>query len=145
MTLFAGLPGVSMNPKVHVLLVNESRNTLAQLEQILNEIDDLALVGVALNGAAAIRMTNESKPDLVLMDLELPGLRALSALRTIRSMHPAVEVAMVSAASGHNPAWAEALKIGACEVIGKPFDTDEIESLVEDIRTGLRADFSTLD
>jgi len=86
-----------MNPKVNVLLVNESRNTLAQLEQILNEIDDLVIVGVALNGAAAIRMANESKPDLVLMDLELPGLRALSALRTIRSMHPAVEVAMVSA------------------------------------------------
>lgn len=86
-----------MRRKMNVLLVSESRNTLAQLEQILNEIDDLAIVGVALNGAAAIRMTNESKPDLVLMDLELPGLRALSALRTIRSMHPAVEVAMVSA------------------------------------------------
>ena len=102
-------------------------------------------MGVALNGAAAIRMTNESKPDLVLMDLELPGLRALSALRTIRSMHPAVEVAMVSAASGHNPAWAEALKIGACEVIDKPFDADEFESLVEDVRTGFQAGFSTLD
>lgn len=134
-----------MRRKMKVLLVSESRNTLAQLEQILNEIDDLAIVGVALNGAAAIRMTNESKPDLVLMDLELPGLRALSALRTIRSMHPAVEVAMVSAASGHNPAWAEALKIGACEVIDKPFDTDELESLVEDVRTGFQAGFSTLD
>jgi ActR/RegA family two-component response regulator len=52
---------------------------------------------------------------------------------------------MISAASGHTPTGAEALKIGACEVIGKPFDTDEIESLVEDVRTGLQAGVSTLD
>lgn len=126
-----------MARKLNILLVNNSRNTIAQLEDILAEIDDLAIVGTALNGPAAIRMTRESRPDLVLMDLELPGFRGFSALHTIRSMHPSVEVAMVSSASGDNAARAEAIKLGACDVLGKPFDVDQIESLIDDVRTGL--------
>lgn len=132
-----------MNPKLNVLLVNNNRNSVAQLEDILTEIDNLSIVGVALNGPAAIRMTNESRPDLVFMDLELPGFRGLSALRTIRSMHPSVEVAMVSSASRDNAAHAEAIKLGACDVLSQPFDTDEIESLIVDVRTGIEADSET--
>jgi hypothetical protein len=40
MTLYAGLPGGSMNPKLNVLLVNNNRNSVAQLEDILTEIDN---------------------------------------------------------------------------------------------------------
>jgi two-component system chemotaxis response regulator CheY len=123
-----------MTSKINVLLVDDSRTVLAQLERILGDIEDVAIVGLARNGAAAIRMTNESMPDLVLMDIVMPGLDGLSALRTIKSMHPEIRIAMVSSLSGDATKAEEAFKLGACQVLGKPFDVDLIESLIENVR-----------
>jgi len=123
-----------MTSKVNVLLVDDSRTVLGQLERILGDIEDVAIVGMARNGAAAIRMTSESMPDLVLMDIVMPGLDGLSALRTIKSMHPEIRIAMVSSVSGDSTKAEEAFKLGACQVLGKPFDVDLIESLIENIR-----------
>ena len=126
-----------MNRKVNVLLVDDSRTVLAQLERLLGELEDVAIVGMARNGAAAIRMTTESAPDLVLMDIVMPGLDGLSALRTIKAMHPEVEVAMVSSVSGNAAKAEEAFKLGACQVLGKPFDPDLIESVIDSVRENL--------
>jgi two-component system chemotaxis response regulator CheY len=123
-----------MTHKINVLLVDDSRTVLAQLERILGDIEDVAIVGLARNGAAAIRMTNESMPDFVLMDIVMPGLDGLSALRTIKSMHPEIPIAMVSSVSGDPNKTEQAFKLGACQVLGKPFDLDQIESLIENIR-----------
>jgi two-component system chemotaxis response regulator CheY len=123
-----------MTSKINVLLVDDSRTVLEQLERILGDIEDVAIVGMARNGAAAIRMANESMPDLVLMDIVMPGLDGLSALRTIKSMHSEIRVAMVSSVSGDSTKAEEAFKLGACQVLAKPFDVDLIESLVENIR-----------
>jgi two-component system chemotaxis response regulator CheY len=123
-----------MTRKINVLLVDDSRTVLAQLERILGDIEDVAIVGLAHNGAAAIRMTSESMPDLVLMDIVMPGLDGLSALRTIKSMHPEMRIAMVSSISGDASKAEEAFKLGACQVLGKPFDVDLIESLIENVR-----------
>jgi two-component system chemotaxis response regulator CheY len=123
-----------MDRKVDVLLVDDSRTVLAQLERLLGGIEGVAIVGMARNGAAAIRMANESRPDLVLLDIVMPGLDGLSALRTIKSMHPEIEVAMVSSLSGHAAKAEEAFRLGACQVLGKPLDGELIESLVESVR-----------
>ncbi len=123
-----------MASKLNILLVDDSRTVLAQLDQILGDIEDIAIVGMARNGAAAIRMTHESRPDLVLMDIIMPGLDGLSALRTIKSMYPEIRVAMLSSVSGDATKAEEAFKLGACQVLGKPFDVDLIESLIENVR-----------
>ena len=126
-----------MTRKIDVLLVDDSRTVLAQLEQILTRVEDLSIVGMARDGAGAIRMANESNPDLVLMDIVMPGLDGLSALRTIKSIHPEMQVAMVSSVSGHAKKAEEAFRLGACQVLGKPFDPEVIESLIEIIRMDL--------
>lgn len=126
-----------MSRKINVLLVDDSRTVLAQLERILGEVDDLAIVGMARDGAAAIRMASEATPDLVLMDIVMPGLDGLSALRTIKSMFPEMEVAMVSSVSGDAQKAEEAFRLGACQVLGKPFDPTLIEGVIESVRQNL--------
>jgi len=123
-----------MTSKINVLLVDDCRTVLAQLEQILSDIEDVAIVGLARNGAAAIRMANESMPDLVLMDIGMPGLDGLSALRTIKSMHPEIRIAMASSGSSDATRAEEAYKLGACQVLAKPVDADVIETLIENTR-----------
>ena len=129
-----------MDRKLNVLLVDDSRTMIAQLEEILDAIDDVAVVGAAQNGAAGIRMTNESMPDLVLLDIVMPGLDGLSTLRTIRSLHPEIQVAMVSSLGSDATKAEEAFKLGACQVIAKPFDADTIESVVEKVRSSFDVD-----
>ena len=123
-----------MARKLDVLLVDDSRTVLAQIERILAGIDDVAIVGMARDGAGAIRMASEVRPDLVLMDIVMPGLDGLSALRTIKSLHPWMEVAMVSSVSGDAQKAEESFRLGACQVLGKPFDPEVIEALIESCR-----------
>ena len=126
-----------MTRKINVLLVDDSRTVLAQIERILSEVEDLAIVGMAREGAAEFRMATESQPRLVLMDSVLPALDGPSALRTLKSMHPTMEVAMVSSVCGDAQKAEEAFRLGACQVLGKPFDPEIIESLVETVRMSL--------
>jgi two-component system chemotaxis response regulator CheY len=123
-----------MTPKLNVLLVDDSRTVLAQLERILGDLDGVAIVGMERSGAAAIRVADESMPDLILMDIVMPGLDGLSALRTIKSMHPEIRIAMVSSVSGDAAKAEEAFRLGACQVLGKPFDLELIEALIESVR-----------
>lgn len=124
-----------MRQKLNVLLVDDSRTVLGQLERILGEIDDLAIVGMANNGAAAIRLAGETRPDLVLLDIVMPGLDGLSALRTIRSLHPEIDVVMVTSMASDPAKADEARRLGAFDLVAKPFHHDMIESLIEDVRT----------
>ncbi len=126
-----------MSRKLDVLLVDDSRTVLAQLERLLGDVEGVAIVGTARDGASAVRLASEAKPDLVLLDIVMPGLDGLSALRTIKSMHPWMEVAMVSSVSGDAQKAEEAFRLGACQVLGKPFDPDVLEGLVENVRASV--------
>jgi YesN/AraC family two-component response regulator len=114
-----------------ILIVDDSKLVITQLERILASVPGVDLVGKATDGAAAVRTTAFTKPDLVLMDIVMPGMDGLSALRIIGATQPKTRVVMISSVAGSGSTAEEAFRLGAVEMIAKPFDALQIESLME--------------
>ncbi|WP_330182496.1 response regulator transcription factor [Nocardia sp. NBC_01503] len=68
---------------ISVLLVDDQRLVRAGLRMLIESTDDLEVVGEAANGVEAIRLTAELAPDLILMDLRMPGLDGVAATESI--------------------------------------------------------------
>lgn len=94
------------------------------LEQVGYEIHEAA------NGREAIRLYDEIKPDLVTMDITMPELDGIEALRVIRESDPGARVLMVSA-MGQQKMIIEALEHGALDFVVKPFQPTKVLSTVQ--------------
>jgi CheY-like chemotaxis protein len=129
-----------MADQLSILLVDDSRSVLAQLEGLLSEVDGACVVGVARDGGEAIRMVSELHPDLVLMDIVMPRMDGMAALRVLRANHPHVRVAMLSSVGGTASRAEECFRLGAIQVIGKPLDDRILESLVDSVRKSLEGE-----
>jgi YesN/AraC family two-component response regulator len=121
-----------MAGKLSIVIVDDSKIALAQLQSIVGDIEGVEIVGSAADGLGAIREATTVKPDLVLMDIVMPEMDGLSALRILRVLHPEIRVAMVSSLGGSGTHAEEAFRLGAIQVIGKPYDRDQIESMIGD-------------
>ena len=126
-----------MADQLSILIVDDSRSVLAQLEALLADVDGVQVAGVARDGGEAIRMVGEVHPDLVLMDIVMPKMDGMAALRVLRANHPHVRVAMLSSVGGTASRAEECFRLGAVQVIGKPLDERILESLVESVREQL--------
>lgn len=112
--------------KKKVLIVDDSLSVARQLERIIAESGDLVSVGHAKNGAEAIKMNHSENPDIICMDMNMPGMDGLTALRTLSVMDKEVKVVMVTSLGGVGDKFTEALKLGAKNVISKPFETENV-------------------
>lgn len=86
----------------------------------------------APDGAEAVQMYNELKPDLVLMDITMPIMDGLAALKAIKAADPNANVVMCSA-MGQESMVIDAIKSGAKDFIVKPFKPDRIIKTVSSI------------
>ncbi|MDD2900145.1 MAG: response regulator [Desulfuromonadaceae bacterium] len=116
-----------------VLVVDDSLSVARQLEKIIAESDDFTCVGHAKNGAEAIKMNHTDNPDIICMDMNMPGMDGLTALRTLSVMDKEVKVVMVTSLGGVGDKFTEAIKLGAKNVISKPFDSDSVLRILRDL------------
>lgn len=86
----------------------------------------------AVDGADAVEKYNEIKPDLVLMDITMPNMDGLEALKAIRAADGGANVVMCSA-MGQETMVVEAIQLGALDFIVKPFKPDRILQTVTKI------------
>lgn len=126
-----------MAEMISVLIVDDSRSAIAQLDAILCDFVDVDVIGTARDGAGAIRMVADLQPDLVLMDIVMPGMDGLSALRLMASNHPDVQVAMLSSVGGRPSMAEEAFRLGAIQVLGKPLARASLALLLESVKKKL--------
>lgn len=109
-----------------VLIVDDSVVSARNLEKIICDSDDFVCVGMAKNGAEAIKMNHAETPDIICMDINMPGMDGLTALRSLVALDKEVKVLMVTSLGGVSDTFSEALKLGAKNVISKPFESGTI-------------------
>jgi DNA-binding NtrC family response regulator len=111
-----------------VLIVDDEPFNLDLLEQ---ELTDRGLaIERALDGAAALRAIEASRPDLVLLDYMMPGMNGLDVLREVRASEVDVPIVMMTA-HGSIELAVEAMKLGAYDFVLKPFEPDHIALTVQ--------------
>ncbi len=84
----------------------------------------------AQNGAEAIAKYREVRPDAVLLDITMPEMDGIQALKEIKAIDPSARVAMVTAV-GQQAMVMSALKAGAMEFVMKPFDAERVLAAVQ--------------
>ena len=114
-----------------VLIVEDNKDMQFLLSHILNGIGISTII--TGNAYAALQEIEKSIPDLVLMDIRLPGMDGLEALKRIKQKYKDIQTIMITAYSSIANR-AKALELGANDYITKPFNNDE---LIFKIREGL--------
>lgn len=103
-----------------ILVVDDSRTSRKILRVILEEAGN-EVIGEATNGQEAFEMYKELKPDVVTLDITMPVLDGVGALKLIKEFDDNAKIVMVTAA-GQKGNVVEAIKLGAFEFVTKPFD-----------------------
>jgi two-component system, response regulator, stage 0 sporulation protein F len=85
----------------------------------------------AANGKQALAIAGKDKPDLVILDMKLPGMGGDEILRRLKSIDPNIRVIMMTA-YGELDLIQEAMELGALTHFTKPFDIDELKDKVSD-------------
>lgn len=116
-----------------VLIVDDALFMRMMIKDILSK-DGFEVVGEAENGVEAVKKYAELKPDLVTMDIVMPEMDGIEAVRNIMKLDPKARVLMCSA-MGQQPLVVEALEAGAKDFIIKPFQPAKV---VEAVRKALR-------
>jgi len=105
-----------------IMLVDDADFMRLVLKDVLTK-NGYEVVAEAKDGREAIEKYREVLPDLILMDVTMPGMDGLEALKEIRKFNPEAKVVMCSALSQKVVVF-EAIKAGAATFVVKPFDAD---------------------
>jgi DNA-binding NarL/FixJ family response regulator len=121
---------------IRVLIADDHAVVRAGLDELLSGVCDLEVVGVARDGEQAISLADETRPDVVLMDLSMPGLDGISATSAIRRRQPAAQVVALTSFADRDRILG-AIDAGA---IGYLLKDSEPEELIRGIRSAAQGD-----
>ncbi len=111
--------------KIRVLIVDDIPETRENLRKLLFFESDIEVVGAAINGEEGISMAGEMKPDIVLMDINMPGIDGITASEAITQQVPFTQIIMMSV-QGEADYLRRSMLAGAREFLIKPFSSDEL-------------------
>jgi len=121
--------------RIRVLIADDQRVVRDGLSMLVSLIDDVEIVGLASDGTEAVRLAEEHRPDVILMDLRMPGLDGAGATAQVRERVPGTRV-LVLTTYADEAAILAALRAGALGYLTKDASAEQIEAAVRAVHAG---------
>jgi two-component system chemotaxis response regulator CheB len=123
---------------IGVLVVDDSVVIRRMVSSVLDDDPDITVVGTASNGRIALDKLAQLRPDIVILDVEMPVMDGLATLRALRLTHPKLPVVMFSALTERGAtATLDALAAGATDYVTKPSHAGSVAASIERVRLEL--------
>ena len=119
--------------RVRVLVVDDEPLARMRIEDVLSHLEDAEIVGSASNGIEAVEMIRSLKPDLVFLDVQMPGK---TGVEVVREIGPQVMPATIFV-TAYDQFAVQAFDVAAVDYLVKPFDDERLESAFERARSRL--------
>ncbi|MGW1588716.1 response regulator [Streptomyces sp. NPDC002386] len=124
-----------MADPIRVLLVDDHQVVRRGLRTFLEVQDDIEVVGEAADGAEGVARAEELRPDVVLMDVKMPGMDGIAALRRLRELDNPVRVLIVTSFTERRTV-VPALRAGAAGYVYKDVDPDALAGAIRSVHAG---------
>jgi pilus assembly protein CpaE len=121
-----------MTDRIKVLIVDDIPETRDHLSKLLGFESDVEVVGAAAGGPEAIEMATALRPDVVLMDINMPGMDGITATEKLAAEVPTTAVIMMSV-QGEADYLRRSMLAGAREFLVKPFSSDELNASIRQV------------
>jgi pilus assembly protein CpaE len=118
-----------MSETIRVLIVDDLSETRENVRKLLQFESDIEVIGQAGTGEQAIEMAQEHQPDIILMDINMPGIDGIGASQKISDLVPASQIIIMSVQSDSDY-LRRAMLAGARDFLTKPFGGDELVAAV---------------
>ena len=123
-----------MSEKIRVAIVDDLVETRENVRKLLQFEQDIEVVGQAGTGQEAIDLAQEMKPDVMLMDINMPGIDGISASQRINDLVPRTQVIIMSVQSDSDY-LRRAMLAGAKDFLTKPFGGDQLVAAIHRVYT----------
>ena len=119
---------------MRLLIVDDSNMIRSRISRVVQNggLASVSLVGLARNGAEALRVARSTQPDVVTMDLTMPEMDGVQCITEMLRMLPRTNILVVSALTDKSTAI-QALRLGARGFVAKPFSDDELKMALLDV------------
>ncbi|MEU0930590.1 response regulator transcription factor [Streptomyces malaysiensis] len=121
--------------RIRVLLVDDHQVVRRGLRTFLQVQDDIEVVGEAADGEEGVARAEELRPDVVLMDVKMPGLDGIEALRTLRDLDNPARVLIVTSFTEKRTV-VPALRAGAAGYVYKDVDPEALARAIRSVHSG---------
>ena len=124
--------------KIRILCVDDHRLVLNGIELMIGRQSDMTVVGSATTGEEAVSLFQQHHPDITLMDLQLPVMTGLEAIRAIRHLAPDARIIVLTMYHGDEDIH-RALMAGASTYLLKDMLSDDLMRVIREVHAGQRA------
>jgi NarL family two-component system response regulator LiaR len=118
-----------------VLIIDDHKLMALALRDALDDVDDLRVVGVAHSGRDGLSMLTRTQPDVVLLDMDMPGMSGLECLDVARRDYPSVKVVMISDGNDLS-VMRDSFRRGAVAYIAKTVDPGDLPAALRHVCEG---------
>lgn len=122
---------------IKVLLVDDHELVRMGISRLLSDVPDIEVIAEVASGEDAIKTSKDLKPDVILMDVKMPGIGGLEATRKIKRVNPDVKIIILTVCEGE-PFPTKLLQAGARGYITKGAGLEEMVTAIRTVHAGKR-------